>query len=142
MRERVKRTTVYLLVAALAALFLMATASPGGASVTAKNKTFCTAVSKVSSSIQDDSGGALDQSNAKTAAKSLNKAANAAPGKVKSALKTMASTFQSIADAGNKIDAAKEAASLAISSKYRNAVQTFIKYYTKNCVTIPSIPTT
>ena len=61
---------------------------------------------------------------------------------MKSALKTMASTFQSIADADNKIDAAKAAASLAASSKYRKAVLTFVRYYTKNCVSIPSIPTT
>jgi hypothetical protein len=142
MQERVKRTTVCLVIAALAAALFVATASPGGASVAAKNKKFCTAVSKVSGSLNDSSGSALDQSNAAAAAKALKKAASSAPSKVKSAVKTMASTFQSIADAGSKIDAAKEAASLVTSSKYRNAVLTFVRYYTKNCVTIPSIPTT
>jgi basic membrane lipoprotein Med (substrate-binding protein (PBP1-ABC) superfamily) len=142
MRQRAKRTTGCLMVAALAAVLLVATASPGGASVAAKNKKFCKAVSKISSSVQNDSGNGLDQSYAESAAKRLNKAANSAPSKVKSALKTMASSFQAIADADNKVDAAKAAASLATGSKYSKAVLTFVKYYTKNCVTLPSVPTT
>jgi len=137
-----RRIAVSLLVAISAAALLVAVAAPGGASVDAKNTKFCNAVAKIGNNIQNNSGNDLDQKIAKADAKALKKAANAAPGKVKSALNQMASVFSSIGNAGSKTDAAKAAATLAADSKYRKAVLTFVQYYTKNCFTIPSIPTT
>ncbi len=137
-----RRVAVSLLVAALAAVLFAATASPGGASVTAKNTKFCSAVAKIGNSIQGSSGNRLDQKVAKADAKALKKAANAAPGKVKSALNQMASVFAAVGSSSSATDAAKAEAALAANSKYRKAVLTFVSYYTKNCLTIPSIPTT
>jgi len=73
-------------------------------------------------------------------AKALKKVAKSAPGKVKAALNSMASFFAAVGSSGSKADAEK--AYLEHASTYTKAVSTFISYYTKNCVTIPSIPTT
>jgi hypothetical protein len=137
-----RRVAVSLLVAALAAVLFVTTASPGGASVAAANTKFCSAVAKIGNSIESGSGNSLNQKVAKADAKAFKKAANAAPGKVKSALNQMAAVFASLANAQNLTDAGKAEAALAANSKYRKAVLTFVQYYTKNCVPIASVPTT
>jgi hypothetical protein len=134
------RLTVGVVIAALLGILVLSTASPGGAAVAEKNTKFCKQVqnfSKISAS------GNSVTDNLKVAAadaKALKKVAKSAPGKVKSALNSMASFFAAVGSSGSKADAEK--AYLEHASTYSKAVSTFISYYTKNCVTIPSIPTT
>jgi hypothetical protein len=132
------RLTVGLLIAALLGILVLSMASPGGAAVGEKNTKFCKQVQNFGHI--NASGSDATPKVAAADAKALRKAAKAAPGKVKSALNDMASFFAAVGAAGSKIDAEK--AALAHASQYTKAVSTFISYYTKNCVTIPSIPTT
>jgi hypothetical protein len=134
------RLTVGVVIAALLGILVLSTASPGGAAVAQKNTKFCKQVTKFSHI--NASGGSVsdDLKVAAADAKALKKVAKSAPGKVRSALNSMASFFAAVGSAGSKIDAEK--AALSHASDYSKAVSTFISYYTKNCVTIPTIPTT
>jgi hypothetical protein len=134
------RLTVGVVVAALVGILVLSTASPGGAAVAQKNSKFCKQVTKFGRINASGSSVADDLKVAAADAKALKKAAKSAPGKVKSALNDMASFFAAVGSAGSKLDAEK--AAIAHASQYTKAVSTFISYYTKNCVTIPSIPTT
>jgi hypothetical protein len=130
-------------VAVLLATLLVAVGSaPAGAGVATKSTKVCKAIANIGNDVQKgaDSSG-VDSANLETVANNLKKAANKASGKIKSALKTLASGYQSIANADGKLDQAQAAASFFAGGKYRGALQTFITYYTKNCVGI-SVPTT
>jgi hypothetical protein len=126
--------------AVIAAILVVVVSAPAGAGVAAKNTKFCKAVASIGD-VSSSSSSGVDTANLKQVASSFKKAGNAASGKVKSAMKTLASKYASIADAKGKVDQAKAAVSLATDSNYRKAFQTFITYYTKNCAAI-TVPTT
>jgi hypothetical protein len=135
-----RRLTALVVVAAMAALLVVTVAGPAGAStVDVKRPKLCTAIANVGKDLNGLSPDS-DQKVAAADAKAFKKAAKSASGKVKSALNQMASFFAGVGDAGSKTDAIKYAASHAL--EYSKAASTFLKYYTKNCVSLPSIPTT
>jgi hypothetical protein len=127
---------VAIAVAAALALLALAASAPAGAAVATKNTKFCKAVANSGNNVSSG----VDQSNIKNAAKAINKAANAAPAKVKAALKYIASKFTAIANAKGATAQSKAALALQNDSKYRKAAQTFGNYYTKNCA--PTTPPT
>jgi hypothetical protein len=133
-----RRFTGPLAVAVALALLLPAlvASAPAGAAVATKNTKFCKAVVTTG----NDVSSGVDQSNIKNAAKAINKAANAAPAKVKAALKYIASRFTAIAKQKGVAAQSKAALSLQTDPKYRKAAQVFGNYYTKNCA--PTVPTT
>ena len=134
------RLTVGLLVVALLGLLVLTTADSGGAAVSAKNTKFCNQVQNFSHVNASNSSVSDDLKVAAADAKALRKAAKSAPSKVKSALNNMASFYAAVGSAGSKADAEK--AALEHASSYTKAKSTFISYYTKNCITVPTIPTT
>ena len=136
-----RRLTMFAAVVASAALVVTALAAPAGAGVATKTSKFCKAVANVGSDVSNDSSSGSTAGLKKTA-NQLKKAADSAPGKVKSSMNTLASKFQSVANAKGKIAQAQAAAKLLTDSSYRKALQNFISYYTKNCAPSISIPTT
>jgi hypothetical protein len=136
-----RRFTVMTAAAVVTALLVALTAGSAGAGVAAKNTKFCKAIATAGSDVSSGSSSGVDQSNLKSISATLKKAANSAPGKVKSALKSLASKYAALANAKGKVDQAKAATQLLTDSSYRKSLQTFITYYTKTCAPT-SVPTT
>ena len=97
-----RRLTMFAAVVASAALVVTALAAPAGAGVATKTSKFCKAVANVGSDVSNDSSSGSTAGLKKTA-NQLKKAADSAPGKVKSSMNTLASKFQSVANAKGKI---------------------------------------
>jgi hypothetical protein len=136
-----RRFTVMVAAAVVTALLVALTAGSAGAGVAAKNSKFCKVISTAGSDVSSGSSSGIDQANLKSVANTLKKAANTASGKVKSALKTLASKYAALANAKGKLDQARAATQLLSDSSYRKSLQTFITYYTKNCAPT-TVPTT
>jgi hypothetical protein len=136
-----RRFSVMAVAAAVAALLVVVVSVPAGAGVASKNTKFCKAISTAGSDVSSGSSSGVDQANLKSVANTLKKAANTASGKVKSALKTLASKYAALATAKGKVDQAAAATKLLTDSSYRKSLQTFITYYTKNCAPT-TVPTT
>src|SRR5262249_259860 len=122
-------------------LLVVVVSVPAGAGVASKNTKFCKAISAAGSDVSSGSSSGVDQANLKSVANTLKKAASTASGKVKSALKTLASKYARLAPAKGKVDQGAAATKLLTDSSYRKSLQTFITYYTKNCAPT-TVPTT
>jgi len=118
-------------------------AGPAAARGASKNTKVCKALQSVSSDISkldsSTSGKTFDKDAAKAIAKAYGKAAKAASGDLKSALKTIAGIFKRVGKGDSFVTVIQET-----GQKYLRAATTSAKFYTRNCLpsnlTVPSSP--
>jgi hypothetical protein len=122
---RIRTFCIAALVAAFALAVLAGTAS---AAVPAANAKFC----KAAESIGDSQSSQPTKAEAAQAVKGFENAAKYAPGKVKSALKTIAKFLGTITSADSPGDLAKLYTGDGFKN-YTKSLTTYVKYYTAQC---------
>jgi len=96
----------------------------------AKNAKFCTTLENAANDVKDLSTSS-DKAELQTIANAFKQASKSAPGKVKSAMNTLSDFYGGLSSL-SKGDVVKRLA--AAGAKYAQAVTTFTKYYSQQCI--------